>query len=283
MTTPTRPLPGRPARQAGILADLDEIENGPSRRKEYRRVGARPGLVVTHRATNVTGPIVEFTEAATTIRDAGRDRRVRNAPGAFVLEGAPVTLVQPVDDAPPRTATTASGSVGAPDVGARVARAGRLMVEGLHDAELIEKVWGDDLRYEGVVVEPMHGADDLAGIVRSFGPGPGRRLGILLDHLVEHTKETRLASAVTHPDVMVRGHRFVDVWAAVNPRLLDLDRWPDVPHDIPWKQGVCAAVGADDPATLWRTLLGRVSSYRDLHSSLVGSVEQLIDFVTAAA
>jgi hypothetical protein len=30
---------------------------------------------------------------------------------------------------------------------------------------------------------------------------------------------------------------------------------------------------------LWRHLLGQVSSYRDLEPSLVGAVEELIDFV----
>ena len=36
-------------------------------------------------------------------------------------------------------------------------------MEGKHDAELVEKVWGHDLRIEGVVVEPLHGVDDLPG------------------------------------------------------------------------------------------------------------------------
>ncbi|MGI9596518.1 MAG: DUF3097 family protein [Acidimicrobiales bacterium] len=30
---------------------------------------------------------------------------------------------------------------------------------------------------------------------------------------------------------------------------------------------------------LWRVILGRVDSYRDLEPSLVGAVEELIDFV----
>ena len=68
---------------------------------------------------------------------------------------------------------------------ARVARASRIYVEGRHDAELVEKVWGDDLRIEGVVVEYLEGVDDLPGIVNRFQPGPGRRLGVLVDHLVE--------------------------------------------------------------------------------------------------
>ena len=66
----------------------------------------------------------------------------------------------------------------------------RIWVEGIHDAELIEKVWGADLRAEGVVVEQLEGADDLAERVRGFRPGDRRRLGILLDHLVDGSKES---------------------------------------------------------------------------------------------
>ena len=56
---------------------------------------------------------------------------------------------------------------------ARVARASRIWVEGIHDAALVERIWGDDLRIEGVVVEPLDGIDELPQAVRGFGPGPG--------------------------------------------------------------------------------------------------------------
>ena len=62
-------------------------------------------------------------------------------------------------------------------VRARTARASRIWVEGVHDAELVEKVWGEDLRLEGIVVEPLHGVDDLAGAFREYCPGRRRRLG----------------------------------------------------------------------------------------------------------
>lgn len=125
----------------------------------------------------------------------------------------------------------------------------------------------------------MHGADDVSGVVRGFGPRPGRRLGILLDHLVANSKESRLASQVDHPDVMIRGHRFIDVWAAIDPRLAGLDAWPEVPRSMQWKDGICAAVGVAEPREFWRQLLARVGSYKDLDPSLVGAVEELIDFV----
>jgi hypothetical protein len=167
-----------------------------------------------------------------------------------------------------------------PSAPARMARASRLLVEGVHDAELVEKVWGDDLRVEGVVVELLDGADNLHEIVRSFGPRGGRRLGVLLDHLVDDSKESRIAAGIDHPDVLVTGHPYVDIWAAVKPSVVGIAAWPDIPKGQPWKEGVCAALGVDDPRLFWKKILNSVSSYADLQPPLVGAVEQLIDFVT---
>ena len=152
-------------------------------------------------------------------------------------------------------------------------------MEGKHDAELVEHVWGDDLRELGIVVEPMHGADDLAALVADFGPGPQRRLGVLLDHLVAGSKETRLAQTVRDPNVLVTGHPFVDVWAGIRPKVLGLDDWPDVPKgDVPWKEGVCAALGVPFDG-FWPRLRNQVKTFADLRPELVGAVERLIDFV----
>src|SRR3546814_18743158 len=134
-------------------------------------------------------------------------------PGGFLVDGEPCTLVAP----PPPTARpviTASGSVAAAPAPARVARASRILVEGIHDAELVEKVWGDDLRDVGVVVERLDGMDDLASVVRELEPGPGRRIGVLLDHLVEGSKETRSAREARPPPVLLTGTPFLHVWAA---------------------------------------------------------------------
>jgi hypothetical protein len=164
-----------------------------------------------------------------------------------------------------------------------VARASRILVEGVHDAELVEKVWGDDLRVEGVVVERLDGMDHLADVLRELRPGPGRRVGVLLDHMVDGSKESRVASAVAHPHVLVTGTPFVDVWQAVRPRAAGIAAWPDVPKGQPWKEGVIAALDLRvAPGEFWRTMLGRVRSFADLDPALVGAVEQLIDFVTAA-
>jgi hypothetical protein len=245
-------------------------------------VEAVPGLTVEVRGTGLQGTVVRIGNGRVTLRDrSGRDRQVPLREGGFNVDGRQVSLV------PPRTATmserTPSGSIALPGAPARIARASRILVEGVHDAELVERVWGDDLRVEGVVVEILDGADRLDEVVRTFGPRPGRRLGILLDHLVSSSKESRLAARIDHPDVLVTGHPYVDIWAAVKPKVVGIERWPDVPRGVPWKEGVCAALGEADPGRFWKRVLGSVSSYADLEPPLVGAVERLIDFVTEPA
>src|SRR5207342_1991936 len=115
-----------------------------------------------------------------------------------VVLSAPLTRSAP---ATPRR--TASGSVAVTGGRARVARESRIFVEGKHDAELVEKVWGDDLRVEGVVVEHLGGIDDLPAVVREFAPARDRRLGVLVDNLVAGSKESRLAAQVVSPHVRV--------------------------------------------------------------------------------
>jgi hypothetical protein len=274
----------------GILSGPLDLD-GPRRRpRSYPTVEGSRGLEVVHRATGVEGTVVGFEHGGVAIRDrrSGAKRLVRLDPGGFRVGDRSVTLVPPQPPRatrgslpPGRTGRTASGSTAVRDRRARVARAGRILVEGVHDAELVEKVWGDDLRVEGVVVERLDGMDDLAAVVADFGPGPGRRLGVLLDHLVEGTKEARAAAAVRHPHVLVTGTPYVDVWQAVRPRAVGIDAWPVIPRGRPWKEGVIAALGVRaTPGKFWRDLLGRVSSYADLDPTLVGAVEQLIDFVT---
>ena len=194
--------------------------------------------------------------------------------------------------APPSPRRTASGSVAVPGAPARVARQSRIYVEGRHDAELVEKVWGDDLRIEGVVVEYLGGVDDLAAQLRDFEPAPERRVGVLVDHLVPGSKESRIAEEVSRSvlgrHVLLTGHPFVDIWAAVKPARLGLERWPDVPRRVEWKRGVCRHLGwphADqaDIARAWQHILSRVGSYHDLEPALLGRVEELIDFVTTSA
>ncbi|MBB1257505.1 DUF3097 domain-containing protein [Streptomyces alkaliterrae] len=257
-------------------------------------VPAEAGLVVEEVGTGYCGAVVRCEKTAegptVTLEDRfGKHRVFPLTPRGFLLEGRPVTLVRPRPDRPvtgQRTTPggrplTASGSLAVPGARARVARAGRIYVEGRHDAELVEKVWGDDLRLEGVVVEYLEGVDDLPAIVREFGPAPDARLGVLVDHLVPGSKESRIAAQVGGEDVLVVGHPFVDVWEAVKPAALGIPAWPTVPRGQDWKTGVCRALGwGENTGAAWRRVLGAVSSYRDLRPELLGAVERLIDHVT---
>jgi hypothetical protein len=258
---------------------LDEMVERP-RRPQYPNVPVRVGMVVEDASSGFTGDVVKVTVEAVTLRDRhGAHRHFRFKPGGFLLEGRRVTLVREAGTPERGPVVTASGSLRTgPAPAARTARASRIWVEGRHDAELLEHVWGDDLRELGIVVEPLHGADDLAGAVADFGPAAHRRLGVLLDHLVDGSKESRLASAVRHPHVLVTGHPFVDVWEGVRPKVLGLDAWPQVPRGQPWKEGLCAALGVAFEG-FWPHLRNRVRTYADLRPELVGAVEQLIDFV----
>jgi hypothetical protein len=279
----------------------DVLAGGTGRRRGVRRevptVAAERGLVVEDAEGRFCGAVVGYEKGAVTLEDRHGKRRVFPlTPAAFLLEGQPVTLVPPAPPAPAgpagpaaaaaaaKSTLTASGSVAAPAAErarAKVARASRIYVEGKHDAELVEKIWGDDLRDLGVVVEYLEGIDDLPAIVRSFSPAPARRLGVLVDHLVAGSKETKIAASVRSPDVLIVGHPFIDIWAAVRPSAVGIAAWPDVPRGQPWKEGVLRAIGwpPEVPAG-WQRILRSVSSYTDLEPELLGRVEELIDFVT---
>ncbi len=250
------------------------------------QVEAKPGLVVEDFEGRFCGAVVALDKDAVTLEDGHGKRRVFPIPGAFLLEGTRVTLVRPpgAKGGPQRTA---SGSIAAPGQRAKVARASRIYVEGKHDAELVEKIWGDDLRDVGVVVEYLEGVDDLPAIVAEFRPGPERRLGVLVDHLVTGSKESRIAAETArYGGVLVVGHPFIDIWAAVKPAAIGIEGWPQVPRTEQWKEGVLRRIGwpsstPQDVALAWRRILRAVTSYADLEPELLGRVEELIDFVTA--
>ncbi|MFF3438879.1 DUF3097 domain-containing protein [Streptosporangium sp. NPDC002721] len=252
------------------------------RRGTIPQVPAELDLVVEDADGGFCGAVVACDKEAVTLEDRfGRRRVFPLEPAAFLLEGRVVTLVRPAA-APRGPRRSASGSIAVEGLRAQVAKESRIYVEGVHDAALVEKVWGHDLRVEGVVVEYLEGVDHLPSIVEEFGPGPGRRLGVLVDHLVPGSKESRIAARVSSPHVLVVGHPFVDVWQAVRPRVLKIPSWPSVPRGVPWKEGVVAALGWDvEPGVAWRRILGSVTTYADLEPELLGPVEELIDFVTA--
>jgi hypothetical protein len=245
-------------------------------------VPADRDLVVEEAGTGFCGAVVECAKDAVTLEDRhGRRRVFPLGPAGFRLDGRPVTLTRPVAaPAPHAPGRTASGSVAVAGVRARVACDSRIWVEGVHDAALVERVWGDDLRIEGVVVEPLDGIDDLAGAVHGFRPDAAHRLGVLVDHLVPGSKESRIVAAVTDPHVLVVGHPYVDVWQAVRPASLGIRAWPQVPRGEDWKTGVCRRLGWGEPREGWRRVLAAVDSYADVEVPLLRSVEELIDFVT---
>ncbi|MEY2850070.1 MAG: hypothetical protein RI885_2737 [Actinomycetota bacterium] len=253
-------------------------------------VEATRDLVIEHTQSGWCGAIVSLASGMLELEDSRRARRVFPLGPGYLIDGEPVTLVAPRPRASAGRARSASGSFAVAQAPARVARQSRIFVEGRHDAELVEKVWGHDLRVDGVVVEYLEGVDHLGEVLREFGPGRGRRVGVLVDHLVPGSKESRVAEAVRRSPVgahvLVLGHPFVDVWQAVKPARLGIAAWPEVPRSVEWKHGVCEALGwpHDDQADIaaaWQRILARVTTYADLEPVVLGRVEQLIDFVTA--
>ncbi|HEU4945984.1 MAG TPA: DUF3097 domain-containing protein [Kribbella sp.] len=263
-----------------LSGDWRKPRNGRTVELEVSR-----GLVVEEPTSGFVGAVVRWEHGVVDLEDRhGKIRTFPLGPG-FWVDGKPVALKPPAKAAPAAKTRTASGSVAVAGVRARVARAGRIYVDGRHDAELVEKVWGDDLRIEGVVVEYLEGVDDLPGIVNSFQPGPGRRLGVLVDHLVAGSKESKIAAQVKGTHVLVVGHPFIDIWEAVKPSSLGIAAWPRIPHGQSWKHGILEAFGwpatsQADVAAAWKHILSKVNSYADLEPALLGRVEELIDFVT---
>jgi Protein of unknown function (DUF3097) len=252
-------------------------------RREVRTVDAEIDMVVEDVESGFCGAIVAMDKASLTLEDRRGARRLfRWESAAYLLDGETVTLCRPVVASPIASTRTASGSIAVHGQPARVARPSRILVEGIHDCELVERIWGADLRVEGVVVEQLEGADNLAEVVDMFAPSPQVRLGVLLDHLVSGSKESRIAESVKSPYVLVVGHPFVDIWQAVKPDRVGLPEWPQVPKGLPWKETITAHLGAPDVRTAWRRILGSVRTWTDLEPELLGPVEALIDFVTVS-
>jgi hypothetical protein len=248
------------------------------------------GQVLEDATTGFVGAVTRVENGIVVLED--RRGRLKSFPlgAGFLYEGKPVTLVpasRKTTAAAPRR--TASGSVAGPTERAKVALPSRIYVEGRHDAELVERIWGEDLRHVGVVVEYLGGIDDLPAIVADFAPERGRRLGVLVDHLVAGSKESRIADQVRRGRagefVLVLGHPYVDIWQAVKPERMGLKTWPQIPRDVEWKHGICDVLRLPhrdqaDIAAAWKMILGRVRSWSDLERTLLTTVEQLIDFVT---
>ena len=264
--------------------NVDDIIAADLEARRYPIIDVTIGTVLTHRSSGTRGRVVGFTPGQRVVLEdpTGTRHDFKPHEGAFTHRGTAVALQAAPAQPAGRLRFTASGSIDAGPSRARVARASRLWVEGIHDAELVERIWGDDLRVEGVVVEPLHGVDTLPERVAAFRPSALSRLGVLLDHLVDGSKESRIAAEVSGRHVMVAGHPYIDIWQAIRPSVLGFAAWPDVPRSVPWKEGVVAALGRDIAAgAFWRAALERVSSYRDVETPLITDIESLIDFITA--
>ncbi|MDY3127573.1 MAG: DUF3097 domain-containing protein [Corynebacterium sp.] len=261
-----------------------DIFAGHSRRTvpEYPSVPAQPGLVVEVFGDDFVGAVlgIDKTVFGDVIRledRYGKQRVFNLIKGGFLVEGQRVTLTRWIEKQAPRTSN--SGSRRVDNLQAKVAAPSRIWVEGIHDAAIVEKVWGHDLRVEGVVVEYLEGLDNLLPRLREFQPSAKRRVGVLADHLVKGSKESRITDAVGE-HVLVTGHPFIDIWAGVKPQAVGIKAWPDIPYGEDWKTGTCQRLGWSDPREGWSRVYSAVHSFKDLDSTLIGAVERLVDFVT---
>ncbi|PIE21812.1 MAG: hypothetical protein CSA64_00030, partial [Arachnia propionica] len=138
--------------------------------KQTRDVPVARDLVVEF--DDFCGAVIGWENGLVVLEDRhGKRRSFPMGPG-FLLEGEPVALRPPLRAAKAPARYTASGSRVCVEQ-AKVALPSRIFVEGRHDAQLVEKVWGDDLRHVGVVVEYLGGIDELPQIVADFSPAPG--------------------------------------------------------------------------------------------------------------
>ena len=240
-----------------------------------------------HRASGFTGALVALDGDEVVLRGhTGLEKRYRNLPGTFAVDGTPTHLVPVVaaaSDPGVRVAAdtrTASGSRAVVGAKARVAaRAGsgsRACTTPSWWSGSGVTTCGSRASWWNVSTAPTTSPTRSAPSV----PRGDQRLGVLLDHLVPGTKEARLAAEVRDPNVLVTGTPYVDVWEAIRPSAVGIAAWPVIPKGTDWKTGVCAALGVDDPRTMWRRILGSVDGWKQLEQPFVAAVEQLIDFVT---
>ncbi len=258
---------------------------------KVRQVPAEVDLVVEVAADGYCGAVTKANAREVELEDWKGRKRLFPLGHGFLVDGEVIELIAPSPKSPTPTGRTrsASGSFAVPDAKARTALPSRILVEGRHDAELVEKVWGHDLRIEGVVVEYLQGVDNLAELLATEPPTAERRYGVLVDHLVPGSKETRIVDQLMRgphgKHMKIVGHPYIDVWQAVTPKAMGITAWPVIPKGVEWKKGICAAFRwpheeQADIARAWQRILSRVTTFRDLEPSLIGRVEELIDFVT---
>lgn len=283
------------------IFEHDPHRDGPgARRPRSTPVHVEVGMVLEDVSSGWVGAVTRVEKSGgvhlVELEDRRGARRSFPLGPGFWLEGRPIEALPP-RPAPASTqgwATTSgrrvtnSGSFAPESSGPKVAKRSRIWVEGRHDADLIQHVWGEDLAEAGIAVQLLDGVDNLEDILEVFAPTERARAGVLVDHMVPRSKESRIAEAVSGRwpgAVLVLGHPFVDIWQAVKPERLGLRAWPQIPRGVDIKHGTLAALGwphADqrDIAVGWKRILSTVRTYRDLEPALLGRVEELIDFVT---
>lgn len=288
-----------PVAQTHTLEGMDDRYGGDVLAAGWRDRGtvkasdvpADKDLVVEVAEDGYCGAVTRVESGLVELEDWKGRRRSFPLGGGFLIDGKPVRLMVPKTKAQ-GTRRTASGSFTVADDRAKVALPSRILVEGRHDAELVEKVWGADLRVEGVVVEYLQGIDLLEDLLTEAPPSAKRRYGVLVDHLVPGSKETRMVEQILRgphgAHLKIVGHPFIDVWQCVTPAAMGIRAWPQIPRGTDWKTGICRAFGwpaeeQADIARAWQRILSRVTTFRDLEPSLLGRVEELIDFVTDPA
>src|SRR5690606_41748942 len=108
------------------------------------RVPAERELVV-ERHDGYVGAVVGVEAGTVHLEDRRGTVRAFPLGRGFFVDGIEVELVpSAAKQAGPKR--TASGSRAVEGLRARVALPSRILVEGVHDAELVEQVWGHDLR-----------------------------------------------------------------------------------------------------------------------------------------
>ena len=283
------------------IFEHDPHRDGPdARRPRSTPVHIEVGMVLEDVSSGWVGAVTRVEKSGgvhlVELEDRRGARRSFPLGPGFWLEGRPIEALppRPAPASPQGRATasgrrvTNSGSFAPESSGPKVAKRSRMWVEGCHDADLIQHVWGEDLAEAGIAVQLLDGVDNLEDILEVFAPTESARAGVLVDHMVPGSKESRIAQAVSGRwpgAVLVLEHPFVDIWQAVKPERLGLRAWPQIPRGVDIKHGTLAALGwphADqrDIAIGWKRILSTVRTYRDLEPALLGRVEELIDFVT---
>lgn len=281
---------------------INELELPPNYRRAAQSLPVERGMVLEDVASGYVGEVMHVRRIAgqwqMELEDRNFHRRSFPLGPGFWLDGKAVNLLPPAQKpnsgagAKPPVKTVAgktvtrSGSLHL-EHAARVALPSRIWVEGKHDAELISKIWGEDLAYSGIMIEELFGADHLLEVLQVFAPTNRKRAGVLLDHIVPGSKESRIAAAANKiPGVLVLGHPFLDLWQAIKPEAVGIKAWPEVPRGEDLKQGTLARLGwpcetKEDLGLGWKRILDSVQTYTDLAPAFLSKVEALIDFVTA--